>query len=163
EIAEAERFMREGLRFADGLGMDLARRWAHGNLAECLFHLGEWDESLAFADEEIEDPESHYLQALCRRNRALIRLARGDRDGALAHALVELKRESDLVEFRHTTLRTPWHETALAIVDGDLVGAADRLRAMGSKSFEAHARLTAVRMLREAGRVADAEAQLVPA
>src|SRR5206468_8252412 len=32
---------------------------------------------------EIEDPESHYLQALCRRNRALIRLARGDRGGAL--------------------------------------------------------------------------------
>lgn len=50
-----------------------------------------------------------------------------------------------------------------AIVDGDLVMAAERLAAVGSKAFAADARLEAARELRERGRAADVEAQLAQA
>jgi tetratricopeptide (TPR) repeat protein len=229
EIATAAKLMREGLRFAEDLGIRLAVRWSHGNLADALFHLGEWDEALAFADAELADPESHYLQPLSRRNRALIRLARGDEHGAredidagtkqsqairdpqdlmpalvwrafcltrlgdiaganaalaelaatqadseqphvygpsivvLAHALVDLGRETDFENLRHTDFETPWHRAANAIMGGDFGGAADRLQAMGSRAFEAHTRLQAARRLREGGRSSEAEAQLLQA
>ena len=81
DIAAAEKLMREGLNFAEGLGIRLATRWSRGNLADALFHLGRWDEAMAFMDLELDDPESHYLQPLSRRNRAYIRLARDDDAG----------------------------------------------------------------------------------
>jgi class 3 adenylate cyclase/tetratricopeptide (TPR) repeat protein len=82
EIAGAEKYMREGLEFAEARGVDLAVRWSRGNLADALFHLGRWDEALAFADVELANSESHYLQPLSRRIRSYIRLARGDDQGA---------------------------------------------------------------------------------
>ena len=82
ELVRAEALMRDGLEFAEGLGVGLAVRWSRSNLAEALFHLGRWEEALALADEEISNPEPHYMQSTSRRYRALIRMARGDLDGA---------------------------------------------------------------------------------
>jgi tetratricopeptide (TPR) repeat protein len=81
-IADAEKLMREGLAFAENLGILLAVRWSRGNLADALFHLGRWDEALGLMEIELNEPESHYLQPLSRRNRSYIRLARGDDRGA---------------------------------------------------------------------------------
>jgi len=83
DVPRAEALMREGLDFAEALGIGLAVRWSRSTLVEVLFHLGRWDESLAFAEEEISNPEPHYMQPTCRRYQALIRLARGDDAGAL--------------------------------------------------------------------------------
>ena len=83
ELVRSEKLMRDGLRFAQDLGIGLAVRWCHGNLAECLFHLGRWDEALTFAELELEESEGHYMRPICWRYRALIRLARGDTRGAL--------------------------------------------------------------------------------
>jgi class 3 adenylate cyclase/tetratricopeptide (TPR) repeat protein len=84
DIPRAEAVTREGLLFAERLGFRLSLRWFHGNLAEITFERGLWDEALRFAEQEIGDPEPHYMQPTCRRTRAHVRLARGDTDGALA-------------------------------------------------------------------------------
>jgi class 3 adenylate cyclase/tetratricopeptide (TPR) repeat protein len=86
EVASAEAAFREGLRFAERLGNRLSLRWIRGNLVECTFHLGLWDESLDLAEGEIADPEPHYLQQLCRLVRAHMRLMGGDERGALEDA-----------------------------------------------------------------------------
>jgi class 3 adenylate cyclase/tetratricopeptide (TPR) repeat protein len=228
DIQRAEELMREGLAFAESIGVVLAVRWSRSNLVDALFHLGRWDEALALADEEIANPEPHYMQPTCRRYRALVRLARGDAPGALddieagttqsrairdpqdlvpalawrafclartgdargaeaalgelvevqraleqpeaygpsavlvAHVLRDLGREEGRAEL-HIPPATPWQRAALAIVDGDLLGAADELAAMPTRALEAHARLEAARALREEGRHSEAEAQLAQA
>ena len=83
ELARAEELMREGLAFAEKLGIGLAARWSRSTLAEIIFHQGNWNEALALADEEIGNPEPHYMQTTCRRYRALIRLARGNEADAV--------------------------------------------------------------------------------
>jgi hypothetical protein len=225
EVARAEATLREGLRFAERVGARLSLRWVRGNLVECMFHLGLWDEALELAEGEIDDPEPHYQQSMCRMVRAHVRLARGDERGALedaelaardarairdpqalmpalalrafsiassddataasaalaeladarrvlaepepagpwvvwrAFALLELGRESELSR-DELGMPTPWRDAALAIGHGDLVSAADILRAIGSVAFEAHVRLEAARRLTAEGRRAEAAAQL---
>jgi class 3 adenylate cyclase/tetratricopeptide (TPR) repeat protein len=84
DTSRAEVVTREGLVFAERLGLRLSLRWFHGNLAELLFERGLWNEAVRIAEEEIDDPEPHYTQPMCRRTRALVRLSRGDEEGALA-------------------------------------------------------------------------------
>jgi class 3 adenylate cyclase len=83
DMPRAERAMREGFDYAERLGLRFSLRWFHGNLAECTFIIGRWAEALAFAEKEIGDPEPHYMQAVSRRVRAHIRLARGELAGPL--------------------------------------------------------------------------------
>jgi class 3 adenylate cyclase/tetratricopeptide (TPR) repeat protein len=226
EVASAEAAFREGLRFAERLGNRLSLRWIRGNLVECTFHLGLWDEALELAEGEIDDPEPHYQQQFCRLVRAHVRLARGDERGALedaelaargarairdpqalmpalalrafsiastgeatavraalaeladarralaeepagpwvvwlAFALLEIGGKSELSGGEDELgMPTPWRDAALAIGRGDLVSAADILRAIGSVAFEAHVRLEAARRLTAEGRRAEAAAQL---
>jgi tetratricopeptide (TPR) repeat protein len=228
DVARAEALMREGLDFAENLGIGLAVRWSRSNLVDALFHLGRWDEALALVDIEISNPEPHYMQPNCRRYRALVRLARGDEPGALAdieagvaqsrsirdpqdlvpalswcayclarvgdsdgaesslreltelqsgleqpeaygpwafllaEALVPLGRAAELPDFGVVDT-TPWQHAALALVDGDAALAADVFAAKGARSFAAQARLEAARRLHDAGRMADAQAQLADA
>jgi class 3 adenylate cyclase/tetratricopeptide (TPR) repeat protein len=76
-------------RTADRLGLDSYIRWQR---AEHVFHChwqGRWDEALATADEfirEVEAGSSHYMETSCRYIRGAIRIARSDRDSALADA-----------------------------------------------------------------------------
>ena len=83
DTRRAEAVTREGLAFAERLGFRLSLRWFHLNLAEITFLRGLWDEALRLAEEEIGDPEPHYIQPGCRRVRAYVRLARGDGEAAL--------------------------------------------------------------------------------
>jgi class 3 adenylate cyclase/tetratricopeptide (TPR) repeat protein len=73
---------REGLRMVERRGSGLSERWFRGNLAEATFYLGLWDEALDLAKSQLDNPEPHYLQHVCREVRAYIRLARGDVTGA---------------------------------------------------------------------------------
>jgi predicted ATPase/class 3 adenylate cyclase len=228
EVAKAEPIMREGLDFAENLGIDLAARWSRSNLVEVLFHLGRWDEAMAYAEEELANPEPHYMQPTCRRCRALVRAERGDERGALedieagmvqsrairdpqdlvpalawrafclvrlgddtsalssleelesfqieseqtviygpsavllAHVAVRLGRDLDLVG-PGTRPPTPWQRAGAAILADDFADAAEQLGALRARTFEARARLEAARAFREAGRSAEAEAQLAQA
>ncbi len=82
----------------------------------------------------------------------------------VALALLELGAES---EFRRAPeslgTPTPWHRAALAIGDGDVVGAADILASFGASAFEAYARLRAAQRLARDGRRAEAADQLAAA
>jgi class 3 adenylate cyclase/tetratricopeptide (TPR) repeat protein len=84
ELRRGEALYREGLAFISRRGSKLSDRWFRGNLAECLFHLGKWDESARLVDEELAHAESHYLRHVSLHLRAYMRLVRGDRAGALA-------------------------------------------------------------------------------
>ncbi len=96
---------RAGERFAEGLQIavrfgDASNvRWLRHQCAAWDFVQGRWDEALeregAFIA-ECEAGSPHYLEAAARANRAQIREARGDVEGALADSrrAVDLARES---------------------------------------------------------------------
>jgi class 3 adenylate cyclase/tetratricopeptide (TPR) repeat protein len=82
----ADRF-DEGLRIAVRFGDGVNARWLRAQLARMAFHLGQWGEGLRSADEFISECEAgspHYMEAAMRDTRGLIRLARGDAEGALS-------------------------------------------------------------------------------
>jgi class 3 adenylate cyclase/tetratricopeptide (TPR) repeat protein len=83
DVRRADATLREGIEFVDRLGSHLQLRWLQGNLAETSYHLGHWDEALELAEQDLANPEPHYMQQLCRMVRAWIRLARDDDAGAL--------------------------------------------------------------------------------
>ena len=82
---------REGLEFAERLGLRLSIRWFQGNLADTTFLLGTWEEALRLADVELADPEPHYIQTQCRNVRGYVRLARGEEAGALEDMEIALR------------------------------------------------------------------------
>ena len=74
-VEAAERFDRATLR------------WLRAERVEFDYHFGEWDAALANADAflaEVEAGEPHYLEDLVLHVRSLVRVARGDVEGALA-------------------------------------------------------------------------------
>jgi class 3 adenylate cyclase/tetratricopeptide (TPR) repeat protein len=89
----------EGLEIAERFGDASNVRWLRHQCAASALIEGRWDEALegegAFIA-ECEAGSPHYLEADARANRALIREARGDVEGALAdlRRAVELARES---------------------------------------------------------------------
>jgi len=86
DLVRGEAVTREGLAICRKMGLPLtAIRWFLGNLAEMTWLAGKWDEALALVDEEV-GRDQHYLQHMAYGIRAVIRLARGDAEGALADA-----------------------------------------------------------------------------
>jgi class 3 adenylate cyclase/tetratricopeptide (TPR) repeat protein len=89
----------EGRMIAERFGDGVNSRWLRGQQAFAAYALGRWDEALRRADEFIAECEAgspHYLENGNRRTRGLIRVARGDADGALAdlRRALELAREA---------------------------------------------------------------------
>ena len=79
----------------------------------------------------------------------------------LAFAVVRLEREADLeAALESTTTATPWVRAARACLAGAFEDAADILAGTGAAPHEAFARLRAAEGLVEAGRRAEADAQL---
>lgn len=68
-------------------GTGFERRWVQADEAlECFMH-GRWDDAIRVADSflaEVDEGSPHYRESACRVLRASIRLARGDRAGALS-------------------------------------------------------------------------------
>jgi tetratricopeptide (TPR) repeat protein len=218
----------EGLRVAERFGDGVNARWLRGQRPRMSFYLGHWDEALVGADAFIAECETgspHYLETAAREARGLIRLACGDREGALTDVrralalareakdpqalmpmlsvnvltledlderdqvpelvreVVELARtyphaagwgtafgvaHSDAVAEFVTELKEilarapagPWKDLVLVCLERDFVRAAEIWAEAGSPTWEAHLRLRAAADLFDAGRRADAEAQL---
>jgi class 3 adenylate cyclase/tetratricopeptide (TPR) repeat protein len=89
ELTRSAELHEEGLREAErfgggGLG---AVRWLRAERVWDEYITGRWNEAVAHADEFIADVEGgqpHYMEAIVRGVRAMIRLARSDGAGALA-------------------------------------------------------------------------------
>jgi class 3 adenylate cyclase/predicted ATPase len=86
DILRAGELYREGIRDAERLGDRDSARFNRGNLLYVDFFTGRWDEAYDDADRFIAECETspHYQEGAARAIRSFIRLARGDRAGALA-------------------------------------------------------------------------------
>jgi tetratricopeptide (TPR) repeat protein len=77
----------EGLREAERVGGLESVRWLRAERAWDEYLTGRWNQAVAHAEEfiaEVEGGQPHYMEAVVREVRALIRRARGDGEGALA-------------------------------------------------------------------------------
>jgi class 3 adenylate cyclase len=94
ELVEAVEGWRQAGREAEAYGQKGFARWFRGVLARWEYELGDWDASAVRADaflDEVEQGSPHYLASQCYSCRALIRLARGDGEGAIADAELALE------------------------------------------------------------------------
>jgi class 3 adenylate cyclase/tetratricopeptide (TPR) repeat protein len=85
----------EAHRLAEHFGHQAYARWgAGGPILADAYRRGEWDDALAIANEVLADAGVHYQTGSALVFRGLIRVARGDRDGAESDAVraVELTR-----------------------------------------------------------------------
>ncbi len=87
ELREPVRLWKEAEREAEQYGQEGFARWFRAVLAGPEYELGDWDACAARTDDflaEVEAGSPHYLAAQCYVCRALIRLARGEREGSIA-------------------------------------------------------------------------------
>jgi tetratricopeptide (TPR) repeat protein len=93
DLRKTSELFDEGQRASERLGDASGARWLRAQQANMAFWLGRWDEALELVDAfiaECEAGSSHYLESLMREDRASIREARGDIEGALADFRVGL-------------------------------------------------------------------------
>jgi class 3 adenylate cyclase len=86
EVRRAMSFIDEAVRVGDELGNSTVGGYARVLQIQHSFSRGEWDEALHRADAFLaacEAGETHYLEPNIRGERAQLRLARDDRDGAI--------------------------------------------------------------------------------
>jgi class 3 adenylate cyclase/tetratricopeptide (TPR) repeat protein len=229
DVARSRRSFEEAVRIGREFGDVVNSRFSAVTLIGFDFAEGRWDEALEAVDELVrsgEVGEPHYWEARRRLERGFIRLARGDRDGALADArravelnakatdpqavsstlalAIDLHVELGLVaeakalvsELRSRVTDTELaaqvmyipgivavadalglqaearaiverasennrlRSALLAILDGDLVAAADQYAAHDMLESEARLRRRAADQLLAAGRRAEADEQL---
>jgi class 3 adenylate cyclase/tetratricopeptide (TPR) repeat protein len=89
ELERSERLWDEAAHIAEEHGQKGSVRWSRGVMVPAQRELGDWDGALAAADAfiaEVEAGSPHYLAGEWYFTRGLIRLARGDDDGALSDA-----------------------------------------------------------------------------
>jgi len=89
ELREAWDLHQQSVQIAGRRGLDATIRWYRAEHVYYCYWMGRWDEALAVADEFIREVEAgtiHYMETYCRFVRGAIRLARGDRAGAVADA-----------------------------------------------------------------------------
>jgi len=97
DMRRAGELFEEGLKIAERFGDAAGIRFLRGQCAAMALMLGRWDEALGASEEFIAECEAgspHYLESSVRLNRAHIRAARGDVEGALVdwRRAVELAR-----------------------------------------------------------------------
>src|SRR5207245_11202558 len=85
DVRREDGLFGEAYRLAARVGNRDTLRFSRGHRIWTRWMLGHWDEAGRAADEFIAECASspHYLEASAREIRAYLRLARGDRDGAL--------------------------------------------------------------------------------
>jgi class 3 adenylate cyclase/tetratricopeptide (TPR) repeat protein len=101
ELPRSRQYMEEAARIGPDLGDAFLSRFSAIALAGWHFHEGRWADVLEVADELIrsgEAGEPHYFEAGRRAERAFIRLARGDRDGALSDVERAVELASDATD-----------------------------------------------------------------
>jgi class 3 adenylate cyclase/tetratricopeptide (TPR) repeat protein len=97
DLRRAAEMHEETRRLARQRGLTAFVRWQQGEHVAYCYYLGQWEEALAVADEflrEAEASSTHYQAAGSRCIRAMVWLARGDVEAAVAEARrgVELAR-----------------------------------------------------------------------
>jgi tetratricopeptide (TPR) repeat protein len=101
ELERSERLWDEAAHISEEHGQKGSVRWTRGVMVAAHFELGRWHDALVAADAfiaEVEAGSPHYLAGMWYSTRGLIRLARGDDDGALSdadHALTATARSKD--------------------------------------------------------------------
>jgi len=126
DVERAERLFREGLPLSEEREQPLAVRWFRGNLADVLFLRGSWQECEALSDVEICNPDPHYQQVACACDRAMIRLARGDAEGARADSELSCGLARSIQDPQALMPALAWGAFCLASI-GDTAGAVDLL------------------------------------
>ena len=94
ELGEAVRIWHETEREAELYGQMGFARWFRAVLAAPEYERADWDSAGARAEEflaEVEAGSPHYLASPCYLVRGLMRLARDDREGAIADTEVALE------------------------------------------------------------------------
>jgi class 3 adenylate cyclase/tetratricopeptide (TPR) repeat protein len=89
ELDRSERLWEEAAHVAEQHGQKGSVRWFRGARVSMLRELGHWDTAVASADAFLADVEAgspHYLAGEWYYTRGLIRLARGDENGAVSDA-----------------------------------------------------------------------------
>jgi class 3 adenylate cyclase/tetratricopeptide (TPR) repeat protein len=89
ELQEALSLQKAARKEAEQYGQKGFARWFRGTPITAYYEFGEWDEATMVADAflaEVEAGSPHYLAGECYYHRALIRLGRGDADGAVGDA-----------------------------------------------------------------------------
>jgi len=99
DIRRCSELHHEALELGTSFGHSPMVRWLRAELASDAYFLGEWDLVIATADrfeQEAAAGDPHYLLHSSHAYRSLIRIARGDVEGALSDAAraVELGREA---------------------------------------------------------------------
>jgi tetratricopeptide (TPR) repeat protein len=138
QLAEAKRRWHEAELEAENYGQKGFARWFRGVLVPPEVEFGEWDPAVERADAFIADVEAglpHYLASQAYCHRALIRLGRGEADGALTDAELGLelaRRAKDpqalypsCAVAAHVFIELGERERALAPAEEFLAGAAE--------------------------------------
>jgi class 3 adenylate cyclase/tetratricopeptide (TPR) repeat protein len=87
ELRRSIELHEESLREVERMGAPGQVRWLRAERVWDEYLIGRWNEAVAHADEflaEVEVGQPHYMETVVREARGLIRLARGDGEGALA-------------------------------------------------------------------------------
>ena len=95
DLRESARFAADAVAAAERLGGSASIRWARGNLITGMFEIGDWDECARGVDAFVADSMRlgpHYHDTAILLLQALLLLARGDVDGALAAQTRALER-----------------------------------------------------------------------
>jgi tetratricopeptide (TPR) repeat protein len=90
DVRRAQELREEGLRVAERFGDERILRFLRGALPVHDFYGGQWQQAVREADAFIAECESgspHYMESNVRWMRTLVRLAQGDREGAVADSL----------------------------------------------------------------------------
>jgi class 3 adenylate cyclase/tetratricopeptide (TPR) repeat protein len=90
DVRRDKELREESGRMAERFGTGRMRRFLHGVLIQHAYYLGRWDDAMREADEFIAECEAGspiYVESQVRVVRALMRVARDEREGALADAV----------------------------------------------------------------------------
>lgn len=139
ELVVAVEGWRQAGREAEEFGQKGFSRWFRGVVARWEYELGDWRAAAVRVDAflgEVEQGAPHYLASQCYSCRALLRLAGGDGDGAMADAELALElgqRAKDpqaiypvCAEAAHVMIELGERERAVAAAEEFLAGLAGR-------------------------------------
>ena len=133
DVRREDELIGESYRTAERFGNRDDLRFSRGNRITTRWLLGHWDEAARAADEFIAECASspHYLEASARQVRANLRLARGDRDGALddLYRALELARQ---IKDPQTLLPALFHSAR----DLALLGKIDEAKELAAEALE---------------------------
>jgi tetratricopeptide (TPR) repeat protein len=132
-VVREDELLAEASRVAERFGDRDTVRFSRGDRIWTRWALGHWDEAGRAADEFIAECESspHYLEGMARAVRANFRLARGDREGALADYYRALEQGRQIKDPQ--SLLPALLQTARCCA---LLGRTDEAKSLAAEAFE---------------------------